>query len=371
MNRLHSETVSLRFASSTEDYLTTSLYTSLSWNGAFAGSDETSRLHTIRHGDEIVAWTVTHRMDERSANPVYDAPTIAGGSAAGSPESWYPQLLLGARNGQCNPMNGEHARGRAALHELIASVRSVRASSMTWLYADTETAQTLIDLEMGFVPYLTEMDATIPLNFSDFDGYVASLNSKRRNAARKELELSGGLPAMHPIDTSDSALLSRCAGLATQTQARHGHSASEEGMRMYLEKCVSAGFEAVAFIYGPVDCPSAFSLALVAANRLWVRLVGLDYGPSGDTQGRYPGVLAYGPVAFGALRGLEAVNLGAGNAAFKRHRGAQNSARWSLLFPPAGVSIDTEAVRVANSQAARRLGVVDAERLHSPYDLIS
>jgi len=333
-----------------------SLYSGLHWNNAFAEADGRAMLHVVRHGSDVEGWAASHLLPQRTSNPVYDAPSIIGDLADGAPEDWYPQLLVGARNGQCNPANllGDETQ---ALSQLLDSFQQIEASSMAWLYADTQTAERLVGADDAFVPILSEMDCTIPVRFNDLDGYLQILTGKLRYGVRRDLKQSGGLPQSEVVGAAGNDLLTACAPLAVKTQTRHGASSTPEGMLRYLSKCVAAAEEAVIFYYGPREQPSAFSLALIESDRLWVRLVGLDYGPDGETFGRYPGVLAYGPAVFAAKRGLLEVNVGAGNSTFKRHRGAVAEPRWSLLKPPAGVTVNRAFVSARNEARATEWGL--------------
>ncbi|MFJ4036912.1 GNAT family N-acetyltransferase [Microbacterium sp. NPDC090007] len=333
-----------------------SLYSSLRWNNAFAEPNGHATLHVSENYHEVEGWVISHLLSHRTSNAVYDAPSIMGDLAEGAPEMWYPQLLVGARNGQYNPANLPR-RDVRALESLFASLRQIESSSMAWLYADTQTAELVIGSDDAFIPVLSELDCSIPVHFDDFDGYLGGLSSKLRYGVRRDLRQSEGMPAWEMVDEGSADLLAACAPLAVQTQSRHGASSTVEGMLRYLTRCVSAADASIIFYYGPRANPVAFSLALVEAGRLWVRLVGLDYGPAGDTSGRYPGVLVYGPVSYAAEHGLRHISVGAGNSTYKRHRGAEVEPRWSLLRPPQGVAVHRGSVTAHNERRAMELGL--------------
>ena len=362
MTTVQVSTHRLEAASLDLEYPTASLYSGLLWNRAFASIDGTSHLHVAEQVGEGVGWLATHLLVDRTPNPVYDSSSIAGLTARIEPDSWYPQLLLGARNGQYNPANVPEVGAPDVLSALVGSAELVGSASLAWLYADSDSAQKLLDLKMGFVPYLSDVDSSIRVAKGGLDEFIASLPSNRRSVVRRDVKRAGGLPAVRVMRSDEGDLLTKYAELAVQTQTRHGQSPSVAGMTTYLEKCVAAGHPAVVFFYGPLEKPTAFSLAIAAYGTLWMRLVGLNYDDNGNTEGQYPGVLAIGPAVYAAEHGLGSVNVGAGTSDFKRYRGAKATPRWSLLRPPPGTHIDLDAVWRRNLDEAERLHV-DAESL--------
>jgi hypothetical protein len=95
--------------------------------------------------------------------------------------------------------------------------------------------------------------------------------------------------------------------------------------------------EAVAFTVGDEASPVAFSLAFIYGGTLWVRMVGLEYGPGGDTGEPTPRYLSTVRSISPLDRGLQSINVGAGVADFKRRRGATAS-QMVALAPPPGIT---------------------------------
>jgi hypothetical protein len=348
-----------------DDEGSASVYSSTAWNRTFADPGGKSFIAVATSDGERVGSLSAHLLPQGSANTVYDAFTIAEDTTAADRAQWRPQLMLGSRNGQWNTLHasGDTPRGRRqVIRALLSEAMTLSASSYGLFYVDERTAEEVLSMDLGFIPYLTETDATIPINEGDFTTYLDQLPAKRRSDARREIAKAGGLPHVRAVTTEDQDLFLLCGALAAETQARHGQPGSAESLARYLCRCVEAGFPAYIFHVGPVEAPSAFSLGVEYGGTLWIRLVGLRYDDDGGTSGRYPSVLVYGPVAHAAGRGLGAVNLGAGLSDFKRRRGATAEPRWTLLKPPFVDSVDTRSVDLRNRTAASGLRI-SPERL--------
>lgn len=334
------------------------LYSSLRWNRAFSGRDAVSSVVVARDDRGAVRGTLlAHLMPEGSRNTVYDVGTLLGTTAHVAPRS--AQLLLGARNGQ---WNGFRVAARApseraeVLNALVGAASSIAAVPAGFLYGTrADAAEVATAMGPDATLLLTEVNSTVQLGHGDFEAYTAGLPAKRRSDVRRDLEAAGGFPMSSDV-RSDDAVVTAWAGLAAETQRRHGQPADAERLASYLRTCIDGAERAIGFWYGERSAPTAFALALVQDGVLWVRLVGLRYDEHGGTSGRYPGVLVFGPVRLAAAEGLVAVDLGAGLADFKGRRGARTEARWSAILP-GGPAIDRDAVDARNAAEAARLGV--------------
>lgn len=339
------------------EYPSESLYSSLKWNSAF--SDSESYIHIAYQNNQIVGALTSHFLPNGSPNNnVYDAAYISG---AVDVSKWRPQIILGARNGQFNSLNINHLTSpedrQNIVRAMVASAIDDRDVCASFFYLDFTSAQTIYRALPEFIPYLTELDSTIPFSGRSFDEYLQLLSSKRRYDIRRELKRAGGPPKIVSGSECNVRFLTACAELAATTQARHGQYASPEGMFKYLQKCMIGVENSYISYYGSYDRPRAFSLALVYNRLLWVRLVGLTYDMQGGTNGEYQGVLIYGPILIVAQNGLEGINIGAGVHNVKRRHGAIQEARWTLLKPRFGFSIDNQKIDSRNQQEAMRLGV--------------
>jgi predicted N-acyltransferase len=323
---------------------TGNLYTSTSWNLAFAGRDAESYVISA-HGSAgaLVGTLLAHVFPRAPGNLVYNTHAIAKGllgEDAADPDRWSPQLLLGARNGQRNGycvVESDETRRREILGALIEESRSFNASSRGFLYLDENSTTEILEIAPEYLLIPAESDSSIALNGSTFEDFLAGLGSKRRYDVRRDLRRIGVMPNVHPL-TSDDSKVHLYGRLAAQTQQHHNLPGDPERLANYISRCAGAGGEAVAFTVGDEASPAAFSLALIYGETLWVRMVGLEYGPDGDTGGAYPAVLIYGPVQFALERDLKFVNVGAGVGDFKRRRGAISEPRWSLIAPPPGIT---------------------------------
>jgi hypothetical protein len=335
------------------------LYASVGWNRAFAGRDGASYAVVARDRSGVRGTMLVHDLPHGSSNTVYDTGTLLSAvSPLASPGA--PQVLLGARNGQWNGYHLVDSNAEARLETLSALVsegRGLGHGTVGFLYADIEQASEMRRAVPDLYPLLTDANSTVPVLGATLERHIEALPARPRADARRDLRQSHGLPRFRSIAADDS--FDVWADLVAQTQAHHGQPADTSRLMGYLTACVRGASEAVVFWYGD-DEPVAFCLALVHAGTLWVRLVGLTYGEDGSTQGRYPGVLVHGPVAYAAERGLRAVDLGAGLADFKRRRGATTQSRWSLLAPTHPV--DADAVVAHNRREFERLGLNPQEQ---------
>jgi len=332
----------------------TSLYTSTSWNLAFAGRDAESYLLSAHDRSGALAGTLLgHLFKQPPANLVYNAHAIASkllGESAQTPNRWSPQLLLGGRYGQQNGYyiaQSEQPRRKEVLAALLAESCSFNASSQGFLYLDKQSADEILEVAPKYLAIPAEPDASITINATSFEGFLAGLTSRQRYGVRRDLRRVGSMPRVRPVTPEDSMM--RAYGrLAAQTQRRHNLPGDPDRLSNYIARCAACGAEAVAFTVGDESSPAAFSLALVYGDTLWVRMVGLEYGPGGDTGGAYPAVLIYGPVQFALDRKLRSVNVGAGAGDFKRRRGATNRSRWSLIAPPPGITVSPAQLLARN-----------------------
>jgi predicted N-acyltransferase len=323
---------------------TGSLYTSTSWNLAFAGRDAESYVISAHDpAGALVGTLLAHVFPQAPGNLVYNAHAIAKGllgENAADPDRWSPQLLLGGRNGQRNGYyvtESEEARRREILGALIDESRDFSASAQGFLYLDEQSAREILETAPEYLPIPAEPDSSITLNGPTFEDFLAGLESRHRYDVRRDLRRVGAMPSVQPL-TPDDSKVHVYGRLAAQTQRRHNLPGDPERLADYISRSAGAGVEAVAFTVGDEASPVAFSLAFIYGGTLWVRMVGLEYGPGGDTGGAYPAVLIYGPVHFALDRGLQSINVGAGVADFKRRRGATSEPRWSLIAPPPGIT---------------------------------
>lgn len=344
-----------------------SLYTSTSWNLAFARRDAESYLISAHDpAGALVGTLLAHIFTQPPANLVYNAHAIAKGllgENAADPGRWSPQLLLGGRNGQRNGYyvaESDKARHREILGALIGESRNFSASSRGFLYLDEQSAREILEVAPEYLPIPAEPDSSITLNGTAFEDFLAGMTSRQRYDVRRDLRRVGTMPSVRPLAPGDP-MAHAYGRLAAQTQRRHSLPGDPERLANYIARCAAAGAEAVAFTVGDEASPVAFSLALIYGGTLWVRMVGLEYGPGGDTGGAYPAVLIYGPVQFAFDRKLHSVNVGAGVGDFKRRRGATSEPRWSLIAPPPGITASPAQLRDFLGVAA-----ADARFPHTP-----
>ncbi|AJM77192.1 GNAT family N-acetyltransferase [Rathayibacter toxicus] len=308
-----------------------------------------------------------HSFPRAPTNLVYNARSVLRGALRDHQlrdESWTSQLLLGGRNGQRNGFyvaSTKASERRQILRLLIDESFRLEASSAAFLYLDEESAAEILSINDDCVPVPAEPDSYIRLREPSLESYLTDLSSKQRYDVTRDLRRAGGYPASHRVQPDDAARIAIYAELAASTQHRHGLPADPGRLANYIARCAGAGAEAIAFYVGDESSPAAFSLAVVYGDTLWVRMVGMEYGPVGDTSGAYAGVLIYGPVKWAAERGLANINVGGGVRDFKRRRGAIAEPRWSLIRPPKGIHPDSSYLARFIRESAAHFG-----NSHSP-----
>jgi predicted N-acyltransferase len=282
------------------------------------------------------------------AHPAYDLAKVLAmeeledGDLAGQPEArrslarlradaapWRPAIVAGSpgRMGGAVYARELDSEGRRQVAATAAEALERRADAegarVAWLYL-LEQHDTALEAALagrGYQAVVIGADAYIPIEFDDFEGYLAQFTSHRRVSIRKEIEAfdRGDISvAVHDADV----LGPRLAELELRWRAKYGRAAD-------LDSAV-AGYESLRENIGDAlrvvvasrdDEPIGFVVFLADPDAWWARFGGFDYRDKKTYL--YFNLVFYRPVQLAIERGVRAIGYSMGSYEAKRTRGAR------------------------------------------------
>lgn len=164
--------------------------------------------------------------------------------------------------------------------------------------------------------------AYVDVAWEDFEGYTATLPTKRRSMVRVERdrfrEAAGDVRAEPFLDSSE-----RLAPLLAQVEVRYNGAADVEEMARYLKStAMGMGDRGMALILREGEREVAFSSVMCGRDEWYVRAWGCDYANVASS-GVYFNLTIIEPLVRAAAAGVRRVHLGTGSLDAKRRRGAK------------------------------------------------
>ncbi|MEV5506675.1 GNAT family N-acetyltransferase [Streptomyces orinoci] len=241
-------------------------------------------------------------------------PAIVAGSPGRMGGVAYARELDGA---------GRRRVATAAVEALERRADADGAARVAWLYL-LEQYDPAIEAALarrGYQHVVIGADAYIPIEFDDFEGYLAQFTSHRRLNIRKEIEAfdrAGISVAVHDADV----LGPRLAELELRWRAKYGRAAdlgdTVAGYQSLRENIGDALRVVVASRHGE---PIGFVVFLADPEAWWARFGGFDY--SDKKSFLYFNLVFYRPVQLAIERGVGAIGYSMGSYEAKHTRGAR------------------------------------------------
>lgn len=255
---------------------------------------------------------------------LYDPGSVLGDWR---PVDLYPSLV-GAVSGAHSVLltrSGDHeADVRAVLAEGFADLAAKEGcDAFGMLYLDRH--EDAVDVSRAWnasAPLAFSAQTLLTGEWSDFDGYVATLKKSRRNKVRRErreYDASGIRTSIwHGTDKLDE----RTAKLQLAVRDKYGVGGSIESITRDYENLSLTVEDHVLVFLAEIDHePVGMCLALLDGDRLHLRLVGFDYDKADDFL--YFNILFYEPIRWGIAHGITSYMFGTGSYSAKLARGCR------------------------------------------------
>jgi hypothetical protein len=276
-----------------------------------------------------------------------------------APDVWPGSYLLfgGHRGYLADRLAGESPTSRnvgplieAVLNEAVARGHDGALA----LWATDRFAAELHSSGYAAAPVLLGADTTIHVPRGGFDGYLASLPSKRRIEVRREerqFAESGLVVERHTL----AEVWRECVPLLASLQAKYGDSADSQAWAEVLQSMARCLPGSVVFLARFDGQATGFSLAYPFRESLTVRAAGFDYGATPPGAAQYFNLAIHQPVRYAAECGLSKVHLGRDAYAAKVRRGAEVSLLWGVELARQSSARRGKAVRVHEAATLRGL----------------
>ncbi len=255
-------------------------------------------------------------------------------------EQLMPTLLAGGRHtGSTRMLCGPDATP-ADITALAAAAeelgRQAQAATVCYLYLD-EHDRTLADVltRRGYRHFTTGEYCSLQVPTDGFDGYLAALPRKRRQAVtadRRRIQAAGVTVTAEALDQSD---LDRFAELESGLLAKYGIDLRPPQLLPLLRQLRDGfGDDAFAMVARADGAVRGFALILRHNDTWYARQTGYDYAYQQRTGAPlYFELLYYRLIEQAAAAGVRAVHYGLGSADTKRSRGCTSTEqRCHLLF---------------------------------------
>ncbi|MFI5690837.1 GNAT family N-acetyltransferase [Kribbella sp. NPDC051586] len=284
---------------------------------------------------EFVALAPYHVFDDSPAFALRRPELLLGDGSVGT--ELYP-AIVGVLDGVHFPVIGPGGPSdtafRAAAEALreIARQDEVRTLSMPFL--DSAESATIAAGVLGAdpVPLTTAGVCVLDANWSDFDGYLASLHRDRRSAARAEIRRFEGSGSRVIVTHGTGGLDEATAELQAGLQARHGTRSGAEVLLRGYDLLRSTVDDAVLTFRGELDgAVTGIVVCLRDRETLYVRAVGV---PQGDPNFTYFNLFFYAPIRWGIANGISRFVFGTGTYLAKRIRGCRVEPKYGVVAWP-------------------------------------
>ena len=238
---------------------------------------------------------------------------------------------------------------------MVRELRAREDAACVAMYLTSEDVRALQAAGCASAPVLLDADAWLELPDGGWEGWLASLPSKRRREIRREARQFGdaGYTVRH-LPLADCH--ERLGGLAAATMAKYGASATAEDwlrlLRMHVDGMGAAAQVSLCLRGGD---PLGFCLYYVWGDTLYLRWAGFDYERLAGAA-EYFNLAFYSHVALAAEIGVCRIHAGVKAPAAKALRGAELRPLWLVdLTEDSVLTRHREAVRAHNRTAYERL----------------
>ncbi|MFE5678605.1 peptidogalycan biosysnthesis protein [Streptomyces erythrochromogenes] len=266
---------------------------------------------------------------------VHDEPNDAYRPGGLLPPHARPRVIAGARRGYHNtPLTApglDPVRRDTCLTLLRDAARALADRNGTthwWPYLTAEATARLAPLYPDD-PLHLEDDALIPLPGADFEGYIASLPSRRRVGVRREhREFTANGPHVRHLALADCA--EDAAVLLAGHQQDHGHDRDGIDAMTALLKRQATAMGSAARVVSAYDGRrmAGFCLYYHYASTTWIRAVAVDRTHASPHL--YFNLMYYLPIQDAYAHGSTALHAGMTTVEAKRRRGAVISGLYAL-----------------------------------------
>ncbi len=203
----------------------------------------------------------------------------------------------------------------------------------------------------GSAPFLAAAHMELEGGWPDFEGYLATLRSPRRNKIRRERRQFAEAGITTRVLSGTSALNETTARLQLALRRRYGAGGSVESIMADYAHLRSTVEEHVrVFLCELEGRPVGLSLALADGDRLHVRLAGFDYEILGEDFAYFNAVY-YEPILWGIANGVSRYSFGTGTYGAKLARGCVPVPTWGVVRWPAALR-QAAAAATAGRQSA-------------------
>ncbi|MEK2495115.1 GNAT family N-acetyltransferase [Kitasatospora purpeofusca] len=327
-------------------------------------------VHASRAGLVTAAMPVTEIRSEAS-NPFYrwaDRLTEAGLPTRGT-----AGLLVGQQSGyqshllrHADTAPADAARGLVDAVRGIASDTAFRArvgcadrshAPAVAMFLGTEDVRLFRAAGVTAPPLLLQLDAWIPLGGGGWEGYLASLGSRRRagavGAERRRFEAAGYTVEHRPL----GEVTQEIGSLLAQTERRYGNEGDARACArtFALQAAATDSRGEVLLCRDDTDRAVGFCLFYEWDGVVYLRAAGFDYARLRGV-GEYFNLVYYRVIEIAAERGVRLLHAGIEAAEAKALRGAELRGLWMLDLGADSV-LDGHAaeVRAANRAALGRM----------------
>jgi uncharacterized protein len=186
-----------------------------------------------------------------------------------------------------------------------------------------------------------------------FDGYLATLTSRRRGRVLRERRMYLDGPARSVVSTGPDALGADLVDLRGNLRVRHGLPEQRERTEAEFASLTRWCGDRLVVIRSVVDGETVgFVINLRHGDTLFARTAGFDYDRLGSRDFCYFNVVYYDALEWGLPRGVRRLELGLASYAAKRTRGCRFEPRFGVFdLPPDSPARDVLARQDAGERA--------------------
>lgn len=343
-------------------FATASLYETPQWLRYCEASADGRLRYLVLAGKagRPVGLTTLRLIPDDTVMALYNLAALLGDAADTAP-ALFPHAVSAVSGTHCvlltDPAADQATRDaqRAALLR-AAAAEAAREGCVAFgaLYLpDEEVARQAADALDASPPFLAAAQTELAGGWPDFEGYLATLPSPRRNKIRRERKRYAEAGFTTRVNAGTAALDEATAHLQLGLRRRYGVAGSVESvLRDYAHLAATVDEHVVVFRCEREGRPGGMSLALLDGDHLHVRLAGFDYdGTGGDFV--YFNAVYYEPIRWGIERGIRRYSFGTGTYQAKLARGCTAVPAYGVVRWPAELRA-TAVRRVAERQAALR-----------------
>ncbi|WP_053698611.1 GNAT family N-acetyltransferase [Streptomyces sp. NRRL F-5755] len=365
--RIHRTVDELPLSSLEPLFAAGTLYDSPGWlRYCEAAADGLLRHITLEDGEgRTVGLASVRIVRDDQVMSLYNLEALLGdppGTAPGAPAvPLFPSAVAAVSGAHCVMLTDPAADGprrsahRGALARAVAELASAESCTATgFLYLDEEAARDVAEAlgpEAG-APFLVAAQTELAGGWPDFEHYLATLRSSRRNKIRRERKqfAEGGISTRVLYGTGE--LNEATARLQLALRQRYGAAGSVESiLRDYDHLRATVDDRVRVFLCEREGRPIGMSLALVDGDRLHVRLAGFDYSAAAEFA--YFNAVYYEPILWGIDHGITRYSFGTGTYGAKLARGCTPVPLYGVTHWPAPLR-EHAATRLAAREVSLR-----------------